>query len=149
MKYIVFDLDGTLANCEHRKHLIEGPEKNWDEFFLACSGDSLIEPVAKLFMILWHAFLDPNKKYSLIIMSGRGQISRQLTIDWLHGHGIYPDALLMRPIGDFTPDNELKMKWATELGIENIDMVFDDRDKVVKMWRDLGIQCFQANEGNF
>jgi len=28
-------------------------------------------------------------------------------------------------------------------------VVFDDRDRVVKMWRENGIRCFQVAEGNF
>ena len=32
---------------------------------------------------------------------------------------------------------------------EEIMCVFDDRDKVVKMWRDNNILCMQVNYGNF
>jgi len=27
--------------------------------------------------------------------------------------------------------------------------VFDDRDRVVKMWRDVGVTCFQVADGEF
>ena len=33
--------------------------------------------------------------------------------------------------------------------IGNVLGVFEDRDRVVKMWRDLGITCFQVAEGDF
>jgi hypothetical protein len=32
---------------------------------------------------------------------------------------------------------------------KEIMCVFDDRDKVVKMWRENGISCFQVNYGDF
>ena len=31
----------------------------------------------------------------------------------------------------------------------NPTLAFDDRDQVVKMWRGLGIECFQVREGDF
>ena len=57
----------------------------------------------------------------------------------------------MRPIGSNTPDEVLKKQWLDEElnAGEEIMCVFDDRDKVVKMWRDNGILCMQVNYGNF
>jgi len=57
----------------------------------------------------------------------------------------------MRPVGDSTPDDILKERWLDE-AIANgktIDMVFDDRPKVVRMWQRRGIfvfNCCQHNE---
>jgi len=31
----------------------------------------------------------------------------------------------------------------------NISYVLDDRDRVVDMWRSLGLTCFQVDWGNF
>ena len=33
--------------------------------------------------------------------------------------------------------------------INDVFLVVDDRDKVVKMWRDLGLNTFQVAPGNF
>ena len=48
-------------------------------------------------------------------------------------------------------DDVLKKKWLDDLfpNIDDITCVFDDRDKVVQMWRDNGISCFQVAPGNF
>ena len=35
------------------------------------------------------------------------------------------------------------------IGVDNVDMVFDDRQQVVDMWRANGLTCFQVAEGNF
>jgi hypothetical protein len=55
----------------------------------------------------------------------------------------------MRPQGSFTPDDVLKQAWLDELGADNVFCVFDDRDKVVQMWRNNGLTCFQVAPGNF
>jgi hypothetical protein len=49
------------------------------------------------------------------------------------------------------PDDQLKKRWLDQLfpKKEEILCVFDDRDKVVRMWRDNGLTCLQVGEGNF
>ena len=62
----------------------------------------------------------------------------------------------MRPTGHpfkWMPDDKLKQQWLDTLfpGDKKNDIVcvFDDRYKVVKMWRENGLDCFQVAEGNF
>jgi hypothetical protein len=57
----------------------------------------------------------------------------------------------MRPQGSFTKDDILKKKWLDQLLADGKDIMcaFDDRDQVVKMWRNNGISCFQVNYGSF
>ena len=58
----------------------------------------------------------------------------------------------MRDEGDYTPDDELKAQWYENMLIEDrhrIKGVFDDRDRVVKMWRSKGLTCFQVGYGDF
>lgn len=146
-KIIIFDLDGTLANCEHRKHLIESKPPDWDAFYLACGGDTVNEAVA---CVYYSMQCDYDMGYRIEVWSGRGEIARKLTEKWLRKHsfdGIWE--LRMRPIGDTTPDEVLKKRWLDEVGKENVLMVFDDRSKVVKMWRENGVPCFQVAEGDF
>lgn len=38
--FVVFDLDGTLADGDHRLHHITGETKDWRAFFAACGDDS-------------------------------------------------------------------------------------------------------------
>ena len=54
------------------------------------------------------------------------------------------------------PDEKLKLQWFEETFVipENIDetkvvAVFDDRQKVVDMWREIGLTCMQVAPGNF
>jgi phosphoglycolate phosphatase-like HAD superfamily hydrolase len=149
MKTVIFDLDGTLAIIDKRraKAALPNGKMNWTEFF-APENIQLDEPnlpVIESFKAMQAA------GFTVGIFSGRDDISRQETMDWLDKHGIDPMFLRMRKHGSFVPDDKLKKIWLDEL-VENgneIMCTFDDRDKVVKMWRENGVACFQVAPGDF
>lgn len=149
-KYIVIaDLDGTIALCDHRRHFVEGPKKDWDAFFNACKYDTPNEPVIQA---LWGLAI---RYYDIIIVSGRSASVRKETEVWLKENEVPYDYLYMRPDKDYTPDDELKFKMLQDIKKEleftdgNILCFFDDRQKVVDMWRKHGFTCFQVAAGNF
>ena len=57
----------------------------------------------------------------------------------------------MRKDKDFRPDNEAKKDLYEEYIKDKfeIEFVLDDRDRVVKMWRELGLRVLQVEEGDF
>lgn len=142
MAFYVFDLDGTLADCEHRRHLLP----NWNAFFEASDKDEPIVAVIEIFRHLVAA------GHEVEVWSGCSESVETIRRDWLHGVDINPDHLTrMRPIGNFDPDEKLKRQWlheSTAAG-RRPDAIFDDRQKVVDMWREEGVQCFQVNPGDF
>lgn len=149
MKTVIFDLDGTLALIDERRAKATKPDGkiNWDVF---CAPENIQLdkpnwPVIESFKALQEA------GFIVGIFSGRDDISREETKEWLMDHEIFPDFMRMRRNGSFTPDDKLKKLWLNDLLQEghNIMCVFDDRDKVVKMWRDNGITCFQVAPGEF
>lgn len=146
---VIFDLDGTLAIIDERRKLATKDTEriNWDIFFDPKNIilDEPNYPVIAAFQAMKAA------GYRVGIFSGRDSISRKETELWLSSFGIEPDFLRMRPRRSFIKDDILKKRWLDEeleLG-HTIICTFDDRDKVVKMWRDNGIACFQVNYGNF
>jgi phosphoglycolate phosphatase-like HAD superfamily hydrolase len=146
---VIFDLDGTLAIIDKRRKLStkENGKLNWGTFFdpKNIQLDEPNNPVIKTFQALKAA------GFRVGIFSGRDSISRSETEQWLLDNGIHTDFLRMRPQRSYTKDNVLKKQWLDEeleMGHE-IMCTFDDRDKVVKMWRDNGISCFQVAEGEF
>jgi hypothetical protein len=143
MDIIVFDLDGTLALNGHREHLIK--EQGWDAYFLACGDDAPNEPVISVMNHLW------ERGIAVEVWSGRGAIAFNQTADWLAVNGARHTKLRMRAEGDYTPDDDLKESWLKEevAAGNRVLMVFDDRDKVVAMWRRNGLTCFQVAPGNF
>lgn len=83
------------------------------------------------------------------IWSGRSDEVRAETIDWLEAQGIDSKLLTnMRPARDYQSDTELKRQWLYACDARP-DAVYDDRNKVVAMWRAEGIQCFQVALGDF
>lgn len=140
---VVFDLDGTLALIDHRRHLVEGDSKDWGAFYRACVDDEPNLPVIDLF----HRYRE-DRRLQLWIVSGRSDEVHEQTVDWLVKHEIRPHALLMRKEGDYTPDDELKRQWILP-HLSQVVLAVDDRDKVVRMWRGLGIPCFQVANGDF
>lgn len=146
---VIFDLDGTLALIDKRRKLADkGNGKiDWNVFFSPenIQLDEPNIPVIKTFQAMKAA------GFNMVILSGRDSISSDETIMWLRENGVKFDLLKMRPRQSFTPDDVLKKGWLDELIAkgEEILCVFDDRDKVVKMWRENGIPCFQVNYGDF
>jgi len=141
---IIFDLDGTLALIEHRRHFVEAGKRQWKEFFAACVDDKPNVPVIRIYQ----SMLTCGFPFQHKIFSGRSDEVRKETEEWLDKHvGLYHE-LKMRREGDYTPDEELKRAWALPI-LNRIYCVFDDRDKVVKMWRDLGVTCLQVADGGF
>ena len=147
-KIIIFDLDGTLALIDARRKLAEKPngKTNFDILFdpklikLDLPNTPIIE------CLLAHYWVGQR----IIIMSGRSDITKEETIKWLDKHGVRYHNLIMRKNGDFTPDDKLKKDWLNQLPDKsNVLCVYDDRDKVVKMWREEGLTCIQVAEGNF
>ena len=152
MKKVIFDLDGTLALIDARraKSTNVNGKMDWDTFFDPnnIQLDLPNQPVIEMAKML------KKQGHSIIIFSGRSKATKIATMEWLDQFGVPFDVLKMRPTGNgfqFMPDDQLKQKWLDDLfpNKEDILCVFDDRDKVVQMWRDNGISCMQVAPGNF
>ena len=145
MNLYIFDLDGTLALIEHRRHFVEGEKKDWPAFFRACVNDAPNQPVIDTLQRL------SDTGAEIWIWSGRSDEVRAETEAWLEAHGI-ECVLTMRKAGDHQPDEKLKGAWLDEMKSEDrarLVAIFDDRDRVVAMWRNKGVACFQVAPGNF
>lgn len=142
--FIVFDLDGTLALNEHRQHFVQRPkgEKDWDAFFEACDQDSTYWQVMEVMRSLIIA------GHRVEIWSGRSAQVIEKTHAWLGRYGFAYLLTRSRPAGNHIPDTELKTEWLVQASPKP-DLVFDDRDSVVAMWRANGIPCCQVAPGNF
>lgn len=183
---IIFDLDGTLADCEHRRHFIANPNKrcssqfrdcicekcnrylnwksDWKAFHEVCDKD---EPILSVIGML--NIFRKNRK-DVEIWSGRCESLREKTERWIEFNcfpfSIKNSKLKMRPIGDTTPDQELKERWLDEymfgekciyptlenaIPVNKVDFVFDSNPEVIRMWRKRGIFVFNCsqNDGDF
>jgi hypothetical protein len=87
----------------------------------------------------------------IVIVSGREAICKPETEQWLADNGIRYDELYMRAAEDKRDDRIVKQE-IYEANIKprfNVRFVLDDRDRVVKMWREQGLKVLQVAEGDF
>lgn len=148
MGVALFDLDGTLADIEHRRHLVRDGGHRWDEFYRECVNDVPNLAVVHL------ARMVESYGHDIVILSGRSDVVREETKAWLRDNGVPYTNLLMRPAGDSTPDQVLKREWLWTWVLHRyakheIIFVVDDRQKVVDMWRAEGLTCLQCAPGDF
>lgn len=145
-KAVICDLDGTLCNIEHRLKYASGPKKDWSKFFSGIPFDELRDDVEKSVRKL---ALDNNA--FLILVSGRPEDYRDATEEWLARMAkITPDKyiLIMRESHDKRDDDIVKLEiYEKYLSNLNILKVFDDRPRVIRMWRERGLEVEDVGNG--
>jgi predicted kinase len=132
---VLCDIDGTLA-----LNVSRGP---YD--FERCGEDSLNDAVADTVALYAAA------GHRIVLLSGRGEEYRPQTEAWLAAHGVRFDELWMRPAGDQRRDDVVKLELFDAHVRHRFAVRFslDDRDRVVALWRKLGLPTFQVNYGDF
>lgn len=145
---IICDLDGTLCNIQHRRHFVEKSPKDWKSFYDGMSLDTINKDVIEL-LDAFSAFRD------ILIVTGRPHDYYDVTKNWLLFNNVPFTEIFMRKSGDFRSDfiikkeifeNEIKEAYQHT---NDRFLVIDDRNSVVKMWRELGLVCWQVAEGDF
>ena len=144
-KVVVCDVDGTLADIEHRRHFVRNKPKNWRAFNEGIPFDGPHEDIIELVQVL-------SEKYNIVLCSGRNEFSRQHTVDWMSKYNVPYCDLFMRADGDFRADNIIKyeilqFKILPKYG--SPFLILDDRDQVVNEWRANGLRCLQVAPGAF
>ena len=140
----VFDMDGTLALVDHRRGLLDSGRPDWHSFNKA----SLLDPPHEAVAIVLRALYSAG--FEIWIVSGRSDVAEQETRGWLTKHAVPYHHLLMRSSSDNRADDVLKREWAIKYEFpQRVLAVFDDRNSVVQMWRELGLPCFQVAQGDF
>ncbi len=137
---VLVDMDGTLADVTHRLHYIKSAKKDWKRFFQCMHEDPPNQVVME-----WVRNLAPE--YRVVIVTGRPDLYRQQTIDWLARHDVCYDAILMRREGDHRPDYVVKKEVLGSVDRERVAFVIDDRPNVCDMWRECGLRTIQVSAG--
>lgn len=140
---VIVDLDGTLADVGHRRHLVTGPKRDYKRFHELCVED----PPNAWCVTLVNALRAAGCE--IVLLSGRSQAVERQTLEWLAktlGSLDRVQLVLLRPERDYTPDVQLKRRWVERYGVEKILLAVDDRQRVVDMFRSLGIPCLQCSD---
>lgn len=144
---IIADMDGTLTDPSHRRHLVTRPDPDWKAFYDRQGNDTVCQPV----VVAYHAMCELPAISAGIIVSARPSKYRKVTELWLTFNRIRADRLYMRGEKDKRKDEKVKRDLLVQVRRDGFEpyCVFDDRNRVVDMWRAEGLTCFQVAAGNF
>ena len=136
---IICDLDGTLAINDHGRSFFDATD---------CDKDAINIPVCTV--VRWASATGCQ----VIFLSGREDKYREPTIKFLDKCGFDKNIyqLVMRKTDDNRKDSVIKWElYESYIEPMNYDILFilDDRNQVVKMWRDKGFTVFQVAKGDF
>lgn len=152
-KAIICDLDGTLCNDDHRKEAIKdivGAAKwgkvEYDRYYELMDKDTPFDHIREIL----HRF---ENDHQIIFMTGRPYRYMEITAAWIAEHTKLDNdfKLLMRGDDDYRCDTVVKTEIYNEVVSPTFDVQFvlEDRTRVVKMWRDLGVFCLQVQQSDF
>jgi histidinol phosphatase-like enzyme len=141
---IIVDLDGTLSDCSHRVHYVEREDKKWHEFHSSCKDDVINNWCLTIINAM------NVRGIQTILLTGRDEKYRQVTLEWLDDHHVPFTELYMRGDQDRRPDSEVKSD-VHDIIKDKYDVLFviEDRKSVVEMWRQKGVTCLQCDWGDF
>jgi hypothetical protein len=145
-RVVIVDIDGTVALMGKSDPGRRSPF-DWDRV----GEDNPNLPVIELVRVLRTA------GFPVVFVSGRSDVCRMVTQHWLVTHGAAVgfgpgnDQLLMRAAGDFRGDEIVKLELYRKHvePVADVAYVIDDRNKVVAMWRSLGLTVLQCANGDF
>ena len=135
-KAVIVDVDGTVAIRQERKPF------EWSLLETDKPNLPVIDIVNRVI----------STGVVLLFVSGREEKYRFETINWLSNHISHPFEIYFRENGDLRRDDLVKQEIFQKFIKPYFDViaVFDDRTRVVKMWRDtFGLPCFQVAPGDF
>jgi predicted kinase len=155
---LVVDIDGTIADIEHRRKHVDRTlgKPNWMKFFDEMHLDTPNQwcvDLVKAFYEASNRMTPEQQPYTIIFASGRPDNHRKMSEEWLDkalGHRIYQN-LFMRRRDDSRQDNivkEIILEFELKPLFKQL-LVVDDRKQVVDMWRSHGYTVLQCDVGNF
>jgi len=133
---IICDLDGTLAHHNGKRGIFD-----WNK----CDIDDVDHYIKQ------ELILKKSVGYKIIIMTGRDGAAKESTERWLNNNNIPYDLLLLKGINDNRKDVVVK-KELYDNHVKDyycVTTVYDDRNKIVELFRGMGLKTFQVNDGDF
>ena len=137
-KAILFDLDGTVA-----KHVARSP------YDYSRVKTDAVHPHIRTMI---NGYYDSG--YFCFGFSGRPDINnvRKDTEEWLDENGIHFHKLHMRPADQLTENDADVKQFLFDFYIRNnydVEVMLDDRNRVVRRMRKLGVNVLQVADGDF
>lgn len=132
LRWVVFDIDGTVSDCRHRQPYLDREVPDWEAFFAAASADA---PLAEGVGYALRRAQDGH----LLWLTGRPERYRDMTLAWLHAHGLPTTHLHMRPDDDMRPAAVFKAERIQHIAAAGfIQLIVDDDEQVIGVLRAAG-----------
>lgn len=151
----IFDIDGCIADSSRRVAAYittakaTGTKINWPAFFDNMENDPPIQPVLDIAEAL------DNAGYEIVFCTGRPAQYMHQTMKWLNAHIPWREddqyRLLMRPENVFINDDILKQGMLATLrnaGL-TVELAFDDRQRILRMYQREGVVAIGTNASAF
>jgi acid phosphatase class B len=142
---VIFDIDGTLSIVGDRLKYLEQASPDWDAFYGACGEDAVNDAIWEIYAGM------VEMGHEIYFVTGRRESCRKDTISWMLRNHIEcqnDKHLLMRKDSDLRHDTEVKPELIEDFK-SDILVIFEDRNSMVKKWRELGYTCLQVADGDF
>ncbi len=126
-KAIILDIDGTIALTSGRSH--------YDY------SEAVLTDVPRIDVIDMVSCYTNSLGAEIICVSGREDKCREATQQWLDTYCVDNTKLYMRKTGDSRCDTIVKEEifWEHIEPYYNVIAAFDDRPRVIRKWKDIGI----------
>jgi hydroxymethylpyrimidine pyrophosphatase-like HAD family hydrolase len=140
LETIVCDIDGTISDRRHRLKHLEG-KKDWGGFFKDMHKDPPIKEVTK--QIEKYA----EQRKNIVFVTGRPEEYRKTTEKWINEHlNLASFTLIMRETKNYESDLSLKKRILKDSLLNLIILkVYDDREELIQMWREAGLECIDCS----
>lgn len=140
---ILFDIDNTLADMDHRIHYVQRDPIDYEEFEAQAAYDQPIWPT----IMTAQAYKKAGKQ--VWVWSGRTTNIYDLTAKWLVDNNVPYDQLLLRSpeVAEREPAELTKLNWLLHgpVPADRVTCAFDDDRNVVRVLRTKGgIQVFHV-----
>lgn len=141
MKWVLLDLDGTIALSGERSIFFSTNPRNYPAAQAGIMHDEIIQPIHTLVNVLAKA------GHKIIVMSARSEGCIEITKKWLIANGIPFDDIVMKGDTDFRKDYICKQEMLRKL-VEKYGeplLALEDRPDVVDMFRQEGVFSLLVN----
>jgi FMN phosphatase YigB (HAD superfamily) len=139
---VLVDLDGTLTDNSHRQRFLDQKPRDWEGWYEAAGKDEPHQEMISMVNAL-------SEQYLIVIITARIESSREVTEKWLELHEVTHHMLIMRPTDNRVDDHLWKIEVARLFGLDNIEFVIEDRQRIVDAWRKMNVRCLQTDVGDF
>ena len=141
MKVIICDIDGTIANNDHRQKQLT-TYKDWDNFFSKMEYDLPYDQTIKIIEDHY------QKGIKICFLTGRPERYREVTEEWLRKYvKVKSFKVYMRP----NNDQRNKLETKEELFKENFnkeDILFclENDEDLIDLWNSFNLHVKDANK---